>query len=302
MRIPVLATLRGSLTISLFTLNVILWFIPILAFTFAKLLVPLKGWHKIMGDILIACAENWISFNKVILALTQSIRWDIRGLEQLERRQWYLMISNHQSWVDILALQAVFNRRIPFLKFFIKHQLIWVPFLGIAWWALDMPFMKRYTREYLERHPEMRGRDLEATRKACEKFRDTPTTVINFVEGTRSTEDKRSHRESPYRHLMPPRAGGAAFALGAMGDILHALIDVTIVYGDGAPSLWDLCCGRVKRIVVDVRSEPIESWITDGDYMEDAEFRQRFQAWLSGRWQQKDELIGEIIGQSNSQS
>jgi len=302
MRIPVLATLRGSLTISLFTLNVILWFIPILAFTFAKLLVPLKGWHKIMGDILIACAENWISFNKVILALTQSIRWDIRGLEQLERRQWYLMISNHQSWVDILALQAVFNRRIPFLKFFIKHQLIWVPFLGIAWWALDMPFMKRYTREYLERHPEMRGRDLEATRKACEKFRDTPTTVINFVEGTRSTEDKRSHRESPYRHLMPPRAGGAAFALGAMGDILHALIDVTIVYGDGAPSLWDLCCGRVKRIVVDVRSEPIEPWITDGDYMEDAEFRQRFQAWLSGRWQQKDELIGEIIGQSTSQS
>jgi 1-acyl-sn-glycerol-3-phosphate acyltransferase len=302
MRIPVLATLRGSLTISLFTLNVILWFIPILAFTFAKLLVPLKGWHKIMGDILIACAENWISFNKVILALTQSIRWDIRGLEQLERRQWYLMISNHQSWVDILALQAVFNRRIPFLKFFIKHQLIWVPFLGIAWWALDMPFMKRYTREYLERHPEMRGRDLEATRKACEKFRDTPTTVINFVEGTRSTEDKRSHRESPYRHLMPPRAGGAAFALGAMGDILHALIDVTIVYGDGAPSLWDLCCGRVKRIVVDVRSEPIESWITDGDYMEDAEFRQRFQDWLSGRWQQKDELIGEIIGQTNSQS
>jgi 1-acyl-sn-glycerol-3-phosphate acyltransferase len=286
MRIPVLATLRG----------------PILAFTFAKLLVPLKGWHKIMGDILIACAENWISFNKVILALTQSIRWDIRGLEQLERRQWYLMISNHQSWVDILALQAVFNRRIPFLKFFIKHQLIWVPFLGIAWWALDMPFMKRYTREYLERHPEMRGRDLEATRKACEKFRDTPTTVINFVEGTRSTEDKRSHRESPYRHLMPPRAGGAAFALGAMGDILHALIDVTIVYGDGAPSLWDLCCGRVKRIVVDVRSEPIESWITDGDYMEDAEFRQRFQDWLSGRWQQKDELIGEIIGQTNSQS
>lgn len=302
MRIPVLATLRGSLTISLFTLNVILWFIPILAFTFAKLLVPLKGWHKIMGDVLIACAENWISFNKVILALTQSIRWDIRGLEQLERRQWYLMISNHQSWVDILALQAVFNRRIPFLKFFIKHQLIWVPFLGIAWWALDMPFMKRYTREYLERHPEMRGRDLEATRKACEKFRDTPTTVINFVEGTRSTEDKRSHRESPYRHLMPPRAGGAAFALGAMGDILHALIDVTIVYGDGAPSLWDLCCGRVKRIVVDVRSEPIESWITDGDYMEDAEFRQRFQDWLSGRWQQKDELIGEIIGQTNSQS
>ena len=302
MRIPVLATLRGSLTISLFTLNVILWFIPILIFTFAKLLVPIKSWRKIMSHALIACAENWISFNKLILILTQSIHWEIRGMEQLDRRQWYLMISNHQSWVDILALQTVFNRRIPFLKFFIKQQLIWVPFLGIAWWALDMPFMKRYTREYLERHPEMRGRDLEATRKACEKFRDTPTTVINFVEGTRSTEHKRSLRESPYRHLMPPRAGGAAFALGAMGDILHAVIDVTIVYCDGVPSLWDLCCGRVTRIVVDVRSEPIESWITHGDYMEDAEFRSRFQGWLSRRWQQKDELIGEIIDQTNSHS
>lgn len=302
MRIPVFATLRGSLTISLFTLNVIVWFIPILMFTFAKVLVPLSGWRKLMSDALIACAENWISFNKVILSVTQSIEWDIRGIEQLERRQWYLMISNHQSWVDILALQAVFNRRIPFLKFFIKHQLIWIPFLGIAWWALDMPFMKRYSREYLERHPEMRGRDLQATRKACEKFRDTPTTVINFVEGTRSTEDKRADRESPYRHLMPPRAGGAAFTLGAMGDILHALIDVTIVYCDGVPSLWDLCCGRVERIVVDVRSEPIESWITDGNYMEDAEFKRRFQDWLSGRWHQKDELVDRIIGQAESRS
>jgi 1-acyl-sn-glycerol-3-phosphate acyltransferase len=207
------------------------------------------------------------------------------------------MICNHQSWVDILVLQTVFNRRVPFLKFFIKQQLIWVPFLGIAWWALDMPFMKRYTREYLERHPEKSGRDLQATRVACEKFRDTPTTVINFVEGTRSTAEKRGQKESPYRHLMPPRAGGVAFVLGAMGDILHSLIDVTIVYGDAAPSLWDLCCGRVDRIQVHIRVMEIEPWLTQGDYSGDEEFRARLQSWISTTWRRKDERISAMLAE-----
>ena len=295
MQFSLLAKVRGTITLLLMTGNVIFWFVPILVLAIAKLIVPLKTWRVLMGRGLIACAEHWISFNKEILLLTQSIKWEISGLESLRRREWYLMICNHQSWVDILVLQAVFNRRIPFLKFFIKQQLIWVPFLGIAWWALDMPFMKRYTREYLQRHPEKRGRDLEATRVACQKFRDTPTTVINFIEGTRSTAEKRGQRESPYTHLMPPRAGGVAFVLGAMGDILHSLIDVTIVYGNGAPSLWELCCGRVDRIQVHIRVMEIESWLTEGNYSGDEQFRQRLQTWISTLWHQKDERISGML-------
>lgn len=295
-----LATLRGIVTISLMTLNVILCFMPILVLAVAKLLVPVRAWRILMGQGLIACAELWITLNKGILLLTQSIRWEVRGLASLRRREWYLMICNHQSWVDILVLQAVFNRRVPFLKFFIKQQLVWVPFLGIAWWALDMPFMKRYTRDYLARHPEKRGRDLEATRVACEKFRDTPTTVINFIEGTRSTEEKRGLRESPYVHLMPPRAGGVAFVLGAMGDILHSMIDVTIVYGDGAPSLWDLCCGRVERIQVDIQVMEIEPWLHEGDYSSDDDFRSRLQTWITTLWRQKDERISAIMAEEKS--
>jgi 1-acyl-sn-glycerol-3-phosphate acyltransferase len=290
----VTATLLGAFTISLMTLNVIACFIPILLLAIAKLLIPVQGWRVLMSRALVACAELWISINKAILGLTQAIRWDVRGLAALRRREWYLMTCNHQSWVDILVLQAVFNRRVPFLKFFIKHQLIWVPFLGIAWWALDMPFMKRYSREFLERHPDRRGRDLESTRRACQKFRDTPTTVINFVEGTRSTADKRELSGSPYRYLMPPRAGGVGFVMGAMGDILHSVIDVTIVYGGGAPSLWDLCCGRVESIIVDIRVMEIEPWLCRGDYSNDQEFRARFQSWISDLWRRKDDVIADI--------
>lgn len=289
------STLRGVITISALTVNVIVWFVPILIIAFGKLVLPLGGWRRITSLWLTAMGENWTSCNNVILRATQSISWDVRGVESLQRREWYLVLSNHRSWVDILILQAVFNRRIPFLKFFIKQQLIWVPFLGLAWWAMDMPFMKRYTREELDRCPALRGRDLEATRRACERFRDNPTSVIVFVEGTRFTAAKLEASGAPYRHVLPPRPGGTAFVLAAMGDILRSILDVSILYTGEACSLWDLCCGRVRRISIDVRQRPIEPWMTQGDYSGDAEHRERFKAWLTAVWHEKDDLIAKLL-------
>lgn len=300
MRSSPLRHLRGAFTITVLALNVVFWFVPIVVVAFAKLLIPAAGWRDMMSRWLSALGENWISCNGLILAATQSISWDVEGNLGLQRRGWYLVVSNHQSWVDILVLQKVFNRRIPFLKFFIKQQLIWVPFLGLAWWAMDMPFMRRYSREYLAKHPEMRGKDLEATRKACEKFERIPTSIINFVEGTRVTPAKQIERSSPYRYLLPPRAGGVAFVLSAMGDSLHDLLDVTIVYPQGAPSMWDLCCGSVRRIVVRIDRQPIESWLSDGDYQNDEQFRLRFQQWLSEIWSRKDQQICEVLADART--
>jgi len=300
MRSSPLRHLRGAFTITVLALNVVFWFVPIVVVAFAKLLIPAAGWRDMMSRWLSALGENWISCNGLILAATQSISWDVEGNLGLQRRGWYLVISNHQSWVDILVLQKVFNRRIPFLKFFIKQQLIWVPFLGLAWWAMDMPFMRRYSREYLAKHPEMRGKDLEATRKACEKFERIPTSIINFVEGTRVTPAKQIERSSPYRYLLPPRAGGVAFVLSAMGDSLHDLLDVTIVYPQGAPSMWDLCCGSVRRIVVRIDRRPIESWLSGGDYQNDEQFRLRFQQWLSEIWSRKDQQICEVLADART--
>jgi 1-acyl-sn-glycerol-3-phosphate acyltransferase len=282
-----LTSLRGAFTLMLFVLNTLFWGTPLLSLAVLKL-VPVDAWRDLIGRVLIALAENWISTNNGILRLTGALAFELRGGEVLERREWYLMVANHRSWVDILVLQAAFNRRIPFLKFFIKDQLKWVPLLGLAWWALDMPFMKRHSTAYLERHPEARGRDLEATRRACLKFRRIPTTVINFVEGTRFTEAKREAAGAPYRHLLPPRAGGVAFVLSVMGDTLHSLLDVTIVYGGRTPTLWDLCCGRLKHALLDVRRRAIEPWMTTGDYGADAEFRARFQSMLTTMWAEKD--------------
>jgi 1-acyl-sn-glycerol-3-phosphate acyltransferase len=297
MDLRLLENLRGIVTISSITINTVFWFMPIIIMTFVKILTPVKSWRAGLTQWIMLMGENWISVNNLIFRAMLPVTWDIRQTGDLQMREWYLMISNHQSWVDIVALQKAFNRRTPFLKFFIKQILVWVPFLGQAWWAMDMPFMKRYTRAYLEKHPEKRGQDMAATKKACEKFSMTPTTVINFVEGTRVTAQKQEDGESPYKHLLRPRAGGAAFALDAMGGILNTLIDVTIVYPQKETTFWDFLCGRLRRVIIDIRVEKLDDWLVSGDYAADEQFRARFQQWISNLWAEKDQLISSILAE-----
>ncbi len=289
------STWKGVLTISLMTLNVIAWCTVLFTVALLKLLVPLKSWRRLASRVMTALAEGWIGTNNAIFRTMGSLPLEVRGLESLSMREWYLVVSNHRSWVDILVLQAVFNRRIPFLKFFLKQQLIWVPFLGLAWWALDFPFMRRHSPQFLEKHPERRGEDLDVTRRACEKFRLIPTSVMNFVEGTRYTQTKHAAFKSPYRNLLPPRPGGTSFVLSAMGGMLHAMLDVTIAYCGRTPSLWDLCCGRLGTVVVDIQKRPIDEWMSAGDYASDPAFRARFKEWLAGLWAAKDRLLDALL-------
>ncbi len=288
------STFKGVLTVSAMALNVVVWVLVLLTVAIVKFLLPIPAVRRLLSRVMTALAEGWIGTNNALFRVMGSLPLDTRGLEGLSTNEWYLVVSNHQSWVDILVLQAVFNRRIPFLKFFLKQQLIWVPFLGLAWWALDFPFMRRHSPEYLEKHPEKRGEDLDVTRRACEKFRLIPTSVMNFVEGTRFTERKHAAFKSPYRHLLPPRPGGTSFVLSAMGGMLHSMLDVTIAYAGRTPSLWDLCCGRMGTVTVDIRRRPIDEWMSTGDYAGDPAFRARFKDWLAGIWTEKDQLLDRL--------
>ncbi len=285
---------RGAFTLALIVVNVVVCFIPILLASFVRLVLPFAPVRKVIAGFMVGCAEFWISVNGLILRMLTPFNVQLTGDPDLKRHDWYLVISNHQTWVDVLALQFTFNRRVPFFKFFIKQSLIWVPFLGLAWWALDMPFMKRYSKSYLAKHPEKRGQDLATTRAACEKFRTVPTSVINFVEGTRSTPEKIRSREGKYQYLLRARSGGIAFALDAMGDILKRLLDVTIFYPGNKLRFWDLCCGRIGRIVIDARVRDIPDWVASGSYADDSDHRKRFHQWLDEIWKEKDALLADF--------
>jgi len=288
------APLLGALASLLLTLNALLLVPFLMAFALVKLILPFKAVRLALDPVLVAIAETWIANNSRWMALTQRVEWDVAGIAGLDPRNWYLVNCNHQTWADIFVLQHLFNRRIPLLKFFIKDQLKWVPVMGLAWWALDFPFMRRHSEEYLKRHPEMRGRDQEATRKACEKFSLIPTSVMNFLEGTRFTPAKHARQQSPYRHLLKPKAGGIALALNAMGDRFRAILDVTIVYPDGTPNFWEFLCGKLRRVIVRVQILPVPEELMKGDYAADAAVREAFGRWVQQLWRDKDAQISRL--------
>ncbi|WP_092389855.1 acyltransferase [Halopseudomonas salegens] len=287
------AFLRGAISALLLVLNTLLSFSLLVPFALIKLL-PIQTLQQASTRTMIRIAENWMRCNSGWMHLSGRIQWDTQGLDQLRYGGWYLVTSNHQSWVDILALQHVLNRRMPMLKFFLKQELIWVPIIGLCWWALDFPFMKRYTKAYLEKHPEKAGQDLITTRKACEKFKTTPVAVFNFLEGTRFEQSKHDAQQSPYRYLLKPKSGGIAFVLDAMGEQLQALVDITLHYPDGAPKFWDLLSGRVRKVVLRCQLREIPGEFLGRDYQQDADFRQQFHAWVSQLWREKDAQLDAL--------
>jgi 1-acyl-sn-glycerol-3-phosphate acyltransferase len=287
-------TVRGSLSLILYFLNTVFWCIPLFVLAAAKAAVPMEAWMRRCSRMLNAIAENWIWVNNQNQKLVGNTRWDIQGLETLKRSEWYLVLANHQSWVDIVVLQRVFHRKIPFLKFFIKKELLWFPILGQAWWAMDFPFVKRYTKSYLQKKPHLKGKDMEITRKACKKFKKIPISIMNFVEGTRFTDEKHRRQQSPYDHLLRPKAGGIAFVLGSMGEQIHRVLDVTIVYPDGLSSFWALLCGKIQKIKVRVRTLPVSPELL-GDYANDRQFRVRLQQWLNDIWEEKNRYIEDMM-------
>lgn len=289
------APVHGAIGLIALALNTLFWAFPLFCVALIKLLTPVPTLRRRLSVLLTKIAENWIGVNSWLMAISQRAPWQITGMEGLRRDGYYLICCNHNSWVDIPILQRVFHRRIPFLRFFLKQELIWVPILGLAWWALDFPFMKRYSAAYLARHPEKRGVDVATTRRACEKFRHTPTSILNFLEGTRFTPDKHREQSSPYTHLLRPKAGGLASAISAMGDQFEAILDVTIVYPDGPVELWGLLSGRLGRVVVHVEPRPIPPEWLGADYMVDPAFRASFKDWVRQIWDEKDLLINRIL-------
>lgn len=238
-------------------------------------------------------AERWASINDRIFDLFLTTRWEIEGTGDLRRDEHYLVISNHISWVDIFAVLRAFHGRAPFLRFFLKHTLIWAPFAGQAAWALGFPFMRRHSAEYLAAHPEKRGRDLETTRIACRRFKHLPVTILNFVEGTRFSNEKHQEQDSPYRHLLRPRVGGIGFVLASLVEELDAFYDVTIIYPQDDVTMLDFIANRIPSIKMIVRRIDVPQELRSDAITEPGPAREQFKQWVDGIWREKDELIDQ---------
>ena len=291
---PLLKKITKGLTVSsVITGSTFLHGPPVLALGLTKLF---KKSAKV-DQTNIQITNSWLSVNNWLIDhVLPNTHWDISiedGLE-LSMQGRYLMTCNHQSWVDTTVNQYFGLTRMPLTRFFTKWELIFIPFVGQAFKILGFPMMKRHTKEQIAKNPALKDRDMDEARKSCEQLLSQPFTLLNYLEGTRFTQEKHDQQQSPYQHLLKPKAGGLALALNILGNEIDALVDMTIVYPDGAPGYGEFWLGEVPRIAVNLRKIDIPDWVLGGDYEEDAAYRERFQDWVHQLWTEKDQLIHEI--------
>ena len=288
-------TLQGSIVLLVISISTIVATVVLFLLSFIKFLAPKGRARHFMSRVLARVAEFWSSVNQWVTRCYRSLEWDVQLPDGIAHDKSYLIFCNHQSWVDIVVLQHILNRKAPLMRFLMKQQLIWVPFLGFAWWALDMVFLKRYSREELLKNPELRGKDLENAARACEKLKHIPVSMMTFPEGTRYTREKSQQQNSPYKNLLKPRYGGIGQVLHIFGDTLDTLIDVTIVYPHGTPNIWQLLSGQLRKISVDIQLRPVAVDIRGQDFRSDSAAKLRLKTWVNNIWEEKDQYISYAL-------
>jgi 1-acyl-sn-glycerol-3-phosphate acyltransferase len=117
---------------------------------------------------------------------------------------------------------------------------------------------------------------------------------MSFIEGTRFTPEKHDKQQSPFQHLLRPKAGGIGFVFGAMGEHIAKILDVTIHYPQGIPTFIDFLSGKVTCVNVDVKVLPVTDELI-GDYFNDRQYKQQFQKWVNQLWLNKDKQLINII-------
>ncbi|MFW1965771.1 acyltransferase [Acinetobacter guillouiae] len=291
---PILKKITKGLTVgSVITGSTFFHGPPVLALGLTKLFKKSKK----VDETNINITNSWLSVNNWLIDhVLPETQWDITVDENLDLNMQgrYLMTCNHQSWVDTTVNQYFGLTRMPLTRFFTKWELIFIPFVGQAFKILGFPMMKRHTKEQIAKNPELKTRDMEEARKACEQLLSQPFTLLNYLEGTRFTPEKHAQQQSPFTNLLKAKAGGLALALNILGDKIDALVDMTIVYPDGAPGYGEFWLDEVPRIVVNMRKIEIPEWVLGGNYEDDAEYRERFQNWVDDLWTEKDQLISAI--------
>ena len=282
--------LIGIISSTILIVNTLILAILMIPLGIIKFLIPIKNLRASFTKIIIKIGEIWISVNSLWVIKLHKPNLEIHGQENLDGNSWFLSTSNHQSAADIFIVQLITNRKIPMLKFFIKYELIYVPIIGICWWALDMPFLKRYTQEQIKRNPKLEGRDYKKMKKSLEHYSLHPVSIFSYAEGTRFSKEKHINQNSKFSHLLKPKEGGLAIALSNVNKIKE-LIDITIIYDSDNLGFWNYLCGNIKNIKIFISKTKIPSKYLIDTLITNNELRSDFKLWLYDRWAEKDVLI-----------
>ena len=230
---------------------------------------------------------------KVIMNFFHNNKMEVIYEDTFDRNDWCLGLANHQSWADILLILSASNYMMPNIRFFMKKELSWIPFIYLANKNLNMPFVNRHSKKQIIKNPNLRLQDYENTIKSCKRLKRAPSTIFSYAEGTRFTPEKHKDQNSTYKNLLEPKIGGLATALSALPESKY-LIDFTLVYKTDRRSAWAFLKGDMADVKILVKKYKIPESLKNKSYLDDNEYRIEFKNWIEDIWSQKDKSIESL--------
>ena len=283
----------GLVTFVLILLELIIGFGTLAIINIPRGIIPIKVFKIFLAKVSNYIGDLTVYGLKLIMLLMHGNNISIINDENFDKNEWYMAMSNHQSWADIFILLTSANYKLPLLKFFMKRELWWIPFVFLANKTLNMPFVNRHTKKEIEQNPSLRNQDYVNTLKSCKRFLRTPSTIFSYAEGTRFTNEKHIGQGQKYNNLLIPKVGGMATALSAIPNI-NTLIDYTLVYKSKKRGVWSFAKGDMRHAKVLVTKHKIPEHLKNRNYANDKDYRNEFKNWIESIWEEKDKKIEEL--------
>lgn len=275
--------------------NLSFWIIPVILLAVIKLMVPVSRIKVRSYQAMIWIYGIAVKINDFLLFGIMKNKLHIQNPGALNKERNYLILSNHQSWADILILQSFLNKNTPPIRFIVKRELIFMPLIGLICWAYEYPFVRRGSLKSKKETNHKTSKDMYTIRNKIDHMSSSNLSIINFVEGTRFNILKSKKFASRYKHLLNPHAGGLFHILKNYGEKLDTVLNFTIVYGCRAPFFWKFIGGRCRHILVDLQEIQKEDLMTSlGATNEEIHFN-AVSNWLKELWKEKDEKMNEMI-------
>jgi 1-acyl-sn-glycerol-3-phosphate acyltransferase len=224
----------------------LLWTVLVLGSGTLAGILTLGRWnHRLINVV----APVW---GRVLLRIG-GVRMRVVGRERLVTARSRILVMNHQSMLDMLAIAAL---NPPGLMALGKKEFVWMPFIGWAWWALGQAFVDRGDRR----------RAQESLSTVARRMGEQVRSVVVFPEGTRSRSGQ----------LQPFKMGAFHLAVETRAPLVPM-----VIHGAARlqpPDTWRIQPGEMVLELFPERST--EHWNLDNLKAEVESLRGEYLAWL----------------------
>ncbi len=161
-------------------------------------------------------------WSNALIALNPYWKLSVEGLENIDHRQTYVVVANHQSLADIIVIYKTYM----YFKWVAKKELLKVPFIGGLLWVNDHVLLSRGD------YGSIREVYTQAT-----KWLRSGVSMLFFPEGTRSGTDEMNTFQSgafklaikEKKPVLPIYIGGTREAIPKGGWIFKAKVSGRLV-------------------------------------------------------------------------